>query len=385
MERTLCDEAAYPPPLLAVAGYRLPRSDRAFPDRPLDDQAWDVLLGAARHHRMTGLLMATVTDGAMPATRSQAQAARGAHRAVHLHVMALERELTRVAELLTGAGIDSRVLKGCAVARLDYSVPTLRSFVDVDVLVRDTDIDRAVAVLAAQGFRRTLAEPRPGFDRRFDKGMTLIPPGALYELDLHRTFVLGPWGALMKPRELWDEGEAYTVGGTTLRALSRPNRFLHSCFHMALGDWPLRLGSIRDVAEMLDGAEEDADVVLRTARSWSAEAVVAAAVSDTRRLLGIREGGYLAEWADRRILTRRELTWLALYNSTNKTFTAQAVATVRVLPRWRDKTAYLRALVLPDARYVDGRHSSAAARFRYAVREAIKGGPGANLRHHRPR
>ena len=73
--------------------------------------------------------------------------------------------------------------------RVDYADPAVRSFMDLDVLIRAHDIGRAVEALAAAGFRRTLAEPRPGFDRRFDKGMTLIGP-ARYELDLHRTVKL---------------------------------------------------------------------------------------------------------------------------------------------------------------------------------------------------
>ena len=46
---------------------------------------------------------------------------------------------------------------------------------------------------------------------------------------------------------------------------------------------------------------------------------------------------------------------------------------LRVLPRWRDKVAYLHALVPPDARYTAGRHASALARFGYAVREIRRG------------
>lgn len=69
----------------------------------------------------------------------------------------------------------------------------------------------AVARLGLPGTCRTF--PRPGLDRRYDKGITL-------------------------------------VSDLTVRALSRANRLLHSCYHAALGNWLLRLGSLRDVAEM---------------------------------------------------------------------------------------------------------------------------------------
>ena len=100
---------------------------------------------------------------------------------------------------------------------------------------------------------------------------------------------------------------------------------------------------------------------------------MAAAVADSRRLLGTAPAGELLDWAERYVPSRREEAWLALHTHTDKTFSAQAIATLRVLPRWRDKAAYLRALVLPDARYTAGRHASALARFGYAVREVRRG------------
>lgn len=370
--RVLCAESEYPAALLAVAGYRLPAHGRQLPRRTLDEATWTAVLAGARTHRITGLLHAATADGALPATPAQAHAARLAHRAAQMHVMALESGLLAVVALLGGEGIDCRVLKGSAVARLDYPDPALRSFVDLDVLVRPTDIDRAAGALAAAGFARTLAEPRPGFDRRFDKGMTLISPSG-FELDLHRTFVLGPWGVVMDLAELWDGGEEFTVARRTLRALSAPARFMHACYHAALGDWPLRLGSLRDVAQMLHRAERDPTPIRRIARSWRAEAVLAAAVADSLRLLGLRPAGPLAEWARAYRPDRRERAWLALHTHPDKTFAAQAIATLRILPGWRDKASYLRALTAPDPRYVAGRHASNVARFRYALREIRRG------------
>ncbi len=140
-----------------------------------------------------------------------------------------------------------------------------------------------------------------------------------------------------------------------IRALSPVNRFLHACYHAALGDWPLRLASLRDIAEMVCSAELDGEVLIRRAVEWSAEAVMAAAIADTWRLLGIATTDELSSWAQRYTPSQRELARLALYTHTDKTFAAQALATLRVIPRLRDKAAYLRALILPEAQYTAGR------------------------------
>lgn len=368
MARRLCGETAYPAALLAVAGHRLPGATREFPAAPPPDEAWSALLAAASDHRLLGLLRSAVDSAALPATDFQRTQVRAAHRMTLLRVLSLEQHLVSVTSLLADAGVDVRVLKGSAYAHLDYPDPALRSFIDLDLLFRPADIARAVSVLVDEGFTRILAEPRPGFDRRFDKGTTLR--SADFEIDLHRTFVLGPWGLRIKLDALWADGEQFTVGGHRLTALSAPHRFLHACYHAALGDWPLRLGSLRDVAE-LHPADEPGLIAL--AKAWGVQAVVAAAVADSTRLLGLEPTGALRSWAAAYVPTRRELYWLGLHTQENKTFAAQAIATLPALPGIRDKAAYLRALMLPDKQYTADRHTSVLSRFRFGVREALRG------------
>ncbi len=330
------------------------------------------MLAGALSHRMTGFLQKVIDEELLVVTPPQARAANQAHRTSMLRALALESELLDVAALLAAAGIEILVLKGSAVANLDYSDPVLRPFTDLDIAVRPDAIDSAVATLMGAGFRRTLAEPRTGFDRRFDKGVTLRHPTG-YGLDLHRTFVLGPWGVLVDIEGLWDGGEEFVVGGRPLRALSRHNRFVHACYHAALGDWPLRLLSLRDVAQMAVALEPDAAALRAIAARWGIDAVVASAVSDAWRLLGLEQDTDLSSWARRYAPTRREVAQLALHTHPDKTFTAQALSTLRTIPRWRDKAAYARALVLPDAAYTQGRHASPLARFRFAIGEARRG------------
>ena len=190
--------------------------------------------------------------------------------------------------VLRGSGLDHRVLKGAAVADLDYPDPALRSFVDVDLLVRAEEWDDAIHVLREAGWERQFAEPRPGFERRFVKGMVLTrPDDGGTELDLHRTLALGPFGLTVRLEDLWADCEVLRLGGVEVRALAAEERFLHACFHAVLGDLPPRLVPLRDIAQMSLRGNLDLDRVIHHARSWRAEAVLLRAVELTWETLGL--------------------------------------------------------------------------------------------------
>ena len=106
--------------------------------------------------------------------------------------------------------------------------------------MRSEQFDDAVAALARAGHHRRFPQPRPGFDRRFSKGTSFVTDEGT-EIDLHRTFAMGPFGLTMKLDDLWARASTFRVGGVDLHALGREERFLHTCFHASLGDNPPRL------------------------------------------------------------------------------------------------------------------------------------------------
>jgi hypothetical protein len=373
MKPDVCLEDSYPEPLLAIASYGLPASNRVLPTQPLSEDAWLAVLSSARSNRLTGLLCAAVEDGSLPTTLEQLNQAHELQMSMMIWVMRLEAELLTVVDLLTASALDVRVLKGSAVAHLDYPDPALRSFIDLDVLVRSEQIDRAIELLLAAGFQRRYPQPRPGFDRRFSKGTTFLSPTG-YELDLHRTFAQGPWGLSMNVDDLWDDdGEKFEVAGRSLRALSRRARFMHACYHAALGDWPPRLLSLRDIAQMLlVTGQSESDLRAISAR-WQADAVSAVAVSDTWHLLGIESNTRISDWAQNYVPTKQDEARMAVYRHRRRTSTAQAVSALSAISGLRNKAAFLHAMVLPETRYREGRHASAIARLRYGVAEARRG------------
>ena len=254
---------------------------------PLGSGEWSALLRTARRERMLGLLACAVADAALAATEDQAAQVHEAHVGALCGDL-IREPVMRLVGVLQHCGLDHRVLKGASVAHLDYPNPSLRSFVDVDLLVRAEEWDDALQVFREAGWERQFAEPRSGFERRFAKSMVLRRrDGGGTELDLHRTLALGPFGLTVHLDDLWEDFEVLRVGDLELRALAAEGRFLHACFHAALGDLPPRLVPLRDVAQMSLGTNLDLDHVIRLALSWQAVAVLARAVGLAWKILGL--------------------------------------------------------------------------------------------------
>ncbi|MCP6423258.1 nucleotidyltransferase family protein, partial [Klebsiella pneumoniae] len=83
-----------------------------------------------------------------------------------------------------------------------YPSPALRSYGDIDLLVRAGQLAAAVDALAGAGAHRHHAEAHAGFDRRFAKAVGLTGPHGV-AIDLHRTLVVGPAGFLIDLDDLF--------------------------------------------------------------------------------------------------------------------------------------------------------------------------------------
>lgn len=358
---------------VAVAAYGLAGSLSRLPDAPLDAQEWASLVDRVRRERMPGLLLSAIAEGAFPALPDQLAEATDLHVSSMCTALLLERDLLDTVHLLAGDGIPCRVLKGSAVAHLDYPDPALRSYGDLDILVPPEHFDRAVELLAGRGDLRQFLSPRPDFDRRFSKGTSFITCSGR-DLDLHRTFVSGPFGLTVDLPDLFSTCSPFSVGGETVLALGPEERFLHACFHAALGDIPPRLVALRDVAQILLHTPLSVEKVHEHARRWRAEPVVARAVTLAWQTLGIADMVALSVWAARYRLDAGQRRAIRVYSDEGSTYPAQAATALWAIPRFSDRAAYLRALLFPDRHYLAPRDRSYVRRVRRGLATVVHWG-----------
>lgn len=362
--------------LASVAAYGLPGAVLDLPAAPLDDPTWRQFFAGVRHQRIAGHLVHALTEGAFPVTAEQREEAEGLHTAAMRGVLCLERLLIDMVERLERTGVRALALKGSALAHTAYPNPALRIFGDVDLLVPSEAFDEAAGTLAELGLQRRWPQLRSGFDRRFGKSATLVHPDG-YEIDLHRTFALGPFGLTVDLPGLFESAASFEVGGRKLPMLGAEERFLHACYHAALGNCPPRLVPLRDVAQILLETRLDHARVHRLTDAWSGQAVVARAVSLAWTTFALADAVPLSVWAREYQPSTRERRALATYLRPDRSYSAKALASLRVIPGPAAKTAFLRALLLPErsavARYEDG-YAGWWRRGRRSLRAARQGG-----------
>lgn len=278
--------------------------------------------------------------------------------------LGMERLLVAVSAALTGAGIDSRVIKGPALAHTVYPEAAWRTFGDLDIVVRGAQLDDARRLLVDTfGARDPLPEVRPGFDAEFAKDVMLRIDRT--EIDLHRTVAAGPFGMRIPTDELFDSPTEFTLAGTTLRTLSPTATLVQVCYNAALGDVPPRLMSLRDVAQVQHHHQLAVDDIVKLADRWGGTAVVAIAVSQAWDTLGL-ESCPLSEWAATYEPSWLDAKLLAASVSQQRSY-KRALASVAAIKGPRAKARYLRSVLSPSAEYLEARNWTRGSHVRRAI------------------
>jgi hypothetical protein len=171
------------------------------------------------------------------------------------------------------------------------------------------------------------------------------------EIDVHRTFVAGPFGIALDAPSLFAESQTFSLGGQEILALSLVAQFLHACYHAALGAREPTIVASRDVAEMLLVNDIDHQAAVEWAGSWNGRAVVKRAVLAAWSQLQLDVPHPLLDWARTYVPSRFEQRALLAYVSERRSYTTQALAGLVAVRGVRARASYLYAMALPVPSY----------------------------------
>jgi hypothetical protein len=194
---------------------------------------------------MSNLL--TMHDGVVPeAIRRDAEARRREVRAIALSRTLAMNELVSRFE---NEEIPVIVIKGPALGVTGYGDPTLRSFADIDLLIKREDLVRSRNLLLAAGYLRDYTpEAEAGL---IENDHALEFSGHPTKVELHAALLSRYLRVQFHPTEIWKSPHRVTCAGKQIRVLPPEIQFLFLCAHGAKHEW-VQLRWICDLAQLAD-------------------------------------------------------------------------------------------------------------------------------------
>ena len=239
------------------------------------------LCSAAVDHGVEGwaLRRARLAGLTLPSLEAAVQGALARH-------LRATNDLGAAYDSLSAAGVPFMVVKGPALVERLYRAPDLRSYVDLDLLVRPADLEAAVNALESAGFRLLDANwPLLQAARVLELRLLSATGGAV---DLHWSLCKGPHRIDVAPpvQALLDRSVVWRSGAREYRVADWADTLVHLAVHAA-GSGGHRLLWCADIRAAVEAAPEDAGDALRErVHGWSAGPQVHLMLSRTRAVLG---------------------------------------------------------------------------------------------------
>ncbi len=211
---------------------------------------WDRLLALAQEHGLTGHLtacMREVAETLVPQEIMQALIDR--QRAQILSSLRLTAEMFRLLERFASEGIGALVVKGAVLAVRAYGDPAMRSYGDLDLLVRQRDIRRATELMSAADF--VPAVSLSAIDAGKIPGQYLFSkPDSKLIVELHNDVTLRYFPRRLPLEDFFARQVRVSLDGREAPALSVEDELVLICIHGTKHFWE-RLMWIADVAALV--------------------------------------------------------------------------------------------------------------------------------------
>jgi hypothetical protein len=211
---------------------------------------WDGLLELAGHHGVQGIVANRLQEIAFAGVPASARASlQNRTRTQQLFTLSLTAELFRILQDFSEARVQAVLNKGPLVSLLAYGDSAVRSYGDLDLLVRHRDIRAAAQRMVELGFHSEI--PQSAIDAGKIPGEYVFrKPGTALLVELHteRTFRYYPKG--MPIDDLFARKRTVLLEGKEVPVLSLEDEFLFNCVHGAKDFWA-RLLWVSDIAGMV--------------------------------------------------------------------------------------------------------------------------------------
>ena len=181
----------------------------------------------------------------------------------------LTAELCRLIERFADSGIDAIPYKGPVLAQFAYGNIALRRFVDLDVIVKKSDVLKAREILLGEGYTpsKSLSLNQQELLLRTQHNMQFSSDNHRLIIELHWEVAPHLFASTVDSDQLWENLTTVDLNGTQVKTLSPADLLFSLCVHGSRHLWE-RLGWICDIAELLARHRFDwSDLLKRAAQA----------------------------------------------------------------------------------------------------------------------
>ena len=234
---------------------------------------WEYLIKLARRHAVVPLLyLQLAREGPDLIPPSDLSKLKLQYQENSARNTILTAELCNLIKLFSDNGIDAIPYKGPALALFAYDNLALRRFVDLDVIVKKSDVPRARDLLLAEGYTLTksLTTAQQDLLLRTQHNLQFARDNRRLLLELHWEVAPHLFASSVQENELWQNLITIDVNGTKMKTLSADDLLFSLCVHGSRHLWE-RMGWICDVAELIHRHDLNWPALLRRASDADSE------------------------------------------------------------------------------------------------------------------
>jgi len=267
------------------------------------------------------------------------------------------RLLARIAARFNEAGVPLMALKGAALNLTIYDAPSARPMLDLDLMVHPEHADMARTILENMGCLRGEALVREDFFPRFYYEIEYIS-NRIYRvrIDLHvRPLRPLRFSRLIPSDAFWSRAEVVYMGRVHILIPCREDMLIHLAAHAAFHGFSEDKW-VADIERWVHTRRDDLDwdQFLSTVEGWRLVVPVRAAMRRANRFGGdVCPSKVLGRLAMQHATWRDRLaTWHAPHDNAHPA--RHVLVNVLTTPGLRFTIGYLRAVLLPDRRHMEG-------------------------------
>jgi hypothetical protein len=234
---------------------------------------WEYLFLLARRHAIVPLLCLQLARHASDLVPHEHLSNLQRHyRENSARNTVLTAELCRLITSFARSGIEAIPYKGPVLGLFAYDNVALRRFVDLDVIVKKTDVLKAREILLAEGYTpaKSLSLNQQELLLRKQHNMQFSRDNHRLIVELHWEVAPHLFASTVAAEGLWRDLMTIDLNGTTVKTLSAEDLLFSLCVHGSRHLWE-RLAWICDIAELLRRRSFDWTTLLERAANADSE------------------------------------------------------------------------------------------------------------------